>query len=205
VQLPPAGDARLQLCCIAAGAVLGIVVMDSRFGLGVSVRALATDGFASAVVAFTVALAAASPVLVFHHVESRDAWLALAAAQFGWPFAGLALGGIVSGRRKRRLHRLAATALDPSTAWSAGPGIDAHYDLMLQSPGPRKVHLTRAVVTVTGMGVEEAMHLVDSAPALVLHQATADHAETLLESLGATVIVSTTSTLASVTDEADWS
>jgi hypothetical protein len=60
VQLPPTADARLQLWCIAAGGVIAIVLVDWRFGLGISVRALVTDGFTSAAVAFTVALAATS-------------------------------------------------------------------------------------------------------------------------------------------------
>jgi hypothetical protein len=93
VQLPPTADARLQLWCIAAGGVIAIVLVDWRFGLGISVRALVTDGFTSAAVAFTVALAATSPVMIFHHVESRDAWLAVAAVQFVWPFAGYLSAG----------------------------------------------------------------------------------------------------------------
>ena len=71
MSLPPAADARLWY--IAAAALIAVVGLDCWYGLGTSVRALATDGFTSAIIAFTVALAAASPLMTFHHVESRAA------------------------------------------------------------------------------------------------------------------------------------
>jgi hypothetical protein len=193
LDLPPTADARLQLWCIAAVVLIAVVGVDGWFGLGISVRALATDGFTASAVGFTIALAATSPLMIFHHVDSRAAWLGVAAAQFVWSFGGLFLCGAVSERRKRRLYRLVETSLDPSAGWLGEPGIDAHYDLILQSPGNRKIHVIQAVVTVTGMLPKEAKDLVDDAPGLVLRQVTsdrADRAKDLLESRGATVTVS---------------
>jgi hypothetical protein len=115
VSLPPAADARLQLWCIAAGVLIAIVGVDCWYGPGISVRALAADGFIVAEVGFTVALAATPPLMIFLHVESRGVWLWLVAVQFGWPFAGPIACAVVSERRKRRdrakvlLERLAAT------------------------------------------------------------------------------------------------
>jgi hypothetical protein len=103
VHLPPAADARTQLWCVAAGAVVAIVWLDCWYGLGVSARALVGDGFSATLVACTLALAVASPLMVLHHVESRGAWLGMAAVQFLWPFVGLFLCAMVARRRTRRL------------------------------------------------------------------------------------------------------
>jgi hypothetical protein len=126
VSLPSAADARWQLWCIAIGVVICVIALGCWFGFGTSVRALASDGFTAAAVGFTIALAAVSPLMIFHHIESRAAWLGIAAAQFVWPFAGQFLCGTVSGRRKRRLRRLTEMALDPSAGWFGESGIDAH-------------------------------------------------------------------------------
>jgi len=193
VDLPPAADARLQLWCIAAVVLAAVVGVDCWHGLGISVRALATDGFTLAAVGFTVALAAASPLMIFHHVESRADWLGVAVAQLLWSIAGFFLCALVCERRKVRLYRLADAALDPSTGWSDGPGIDAHYDLILQSAGDRKIQVIVKIRRVTTMGMKEAKDLVDNAPGLVLHRVTSERAERarkLLEGMGATVIVS---------------
>lgn len=193
LDLPPTADARLQLCCIAAVVLMAVIGVDCWFGLGISMRVLAPDGFTVTAVGFTIALAAAPPLMIFQHVESRAAWLGMAAAQFVWPFAGLFLCGTVSARRNRKLFRCTETAPDPSANRLGKPGIDAHYDLTLQSPGKRKIQVIQAVVTVTGMGVEEAMDLVDGVPGLVLRQVSSDRVERvkeLLEGVGATVTVS---------------
>jgi len=120
VHLPAAADARLQLWCLTAGVLITIVALDCWYGPGISVRALATDGFTAAAVTFTVALVATSPVMIFHDVESRAAWLAIAVAQFVWPFSGVFLCGAVSAGRKRKLFRFAETAPDPSATWPRG-------------------------------------------------------------------------------------
>ena len=103
VTLPPPADARLQLGCVAIGVVVAIVGLDVWHGVGSSVRALVTDVFTAAVVVCTVTLAVASPLMVLHHVESRGAWLGMAAVQFLWPFVGLFLCAMVARRRTRRL------------------------------------------------------------------------------------------------------
>jgi ribosomal protein L7/L12 len=130
--------------------------------------------------------------MIFHHVESRGAWLCLAVLQFGWPFAGLITGAVVSERRKRRLFRSTETTLDRSAGWSGGPGVDDHYDLILQWPGDRKIQVIAEIRRITRMGLKEAKDLVDHAPGLVLHQVSidrADRARAQLERQGATVIV----------------
>jgi hypothetical protein len=116
VYLPALADARWQLWCIAiavAGAVIGT---DFWFGLGTCVRALARDGFSTAIVGVSIVMAAASPLLIIWQVESRPGWLAVLAAQFVWPFAGASLGTNVSERRKRRLSPPA-----PSSSLASSP------------------------------------------------------------------------------------
>lgn len=103
ILLPPAADARWQLWCVAAAALGAVIALDYWHGPGTCARAVAADGFTAAILGVTVALAAASPLMIFWQIGSRPAWLAVAAAQFSWPFAGLFLGAAVSGRRKRRL------------------------------------------------------------------------------------------------------
>jgi ribosomal protein L7/L12 len=130
--------------------------------------------------------------MIFHHVESRAAWLAMAGAQFGWPFAGLFICAVVSERRKRRLYRSAEMTLHRSTGWSGGPGIDPHHDLILVSHGYRKIQVITEIVRVTGMPRKEARDLVGNAPGPLLRQVSsdrADRARNLLEDLGATVAV----------------
>ena len=191
VYLPAATDARWQLWCIAFAMAGTVVALDYWFGLGTCVRALAADGFSTAAVGATVALAAISPLMVFWQVGSRPAWLAVMAAQLTWPLGGGVLGAAVSGQRKKRL----SPPVPPRSpdGWLAEYGIHADHDLILVSSGSRKTLVVRAIITLTGMRLKEAEHLVDSAPALVMRQVTserADRAKEQLESLGATVTVS---------------
>jgi len=190
---PPTADARLQLWSIAAVVLIAVVGVDCWFGLGISMRALATDGFTATAVGFTIALAAAPPLMIFHHVDSRAAWLGVAATQFVWSFGGLFLCGATSERRRRRLYHMADMTQNSPVGSFVVPGMDGYYDLILESPGKRKIPVIQAIVTVTGMGVKEAMDLVDSAPGLVLRQVSGDRvdrAKKLLEGLGASVVVS---------------
>lgn len=191
VYLPPATDARWQLWCIAAAVAGAVVVLDYWFGLGTCARALATDGFTAATFGVTTALAATSPLMIFSQVGSRPAWLAVMAAQLSWPFAGVMLGAAVSGRRKRRLSPPVPRRSPAS--WLAEYGIGSDHDLVLVSPGSRKILVIKAIGTLTGMRLNEAKDLVDNPPGLVMHQVTserADRGKELLESLGATVTVS---------------
>jgi hypothetical protein len=191
VYLPPATDARWQLWCIALAVAGAVVALDYWLGLGTCARALAADGFSAATVGVTAALAVTSPLMIFWQVGSRPAWLWVMAAQFSWPFAGGIAGAAVSGRRKRRL----SSHVPPRSpaSWLAKYGIDSDLDLILLSPGSRKILVIKAIRTMTGMRLKEAKDLVDNAPGLVMHQVTsdrADRAKELLESLGATVTVS---------------
>jgi hypothetical protein len=190
VYLPPAADARWQLGCVAIAVAGAVVAVDYWFGLGTSVRALATDAGAAAIAVVTIALAVTSPLMILWPVESRPAWLAVLAAQFCWPFAGLILGAAVSGRRKRR-RSPPAHRRSPAT-WLAEFGIEANRDLILVSPGSRKALVINAVITLTGMRPREAQDLIDNAPGLVMRQVTserADRAKEVLETLGATVTI----------------
>ncbi len=190
VYLPPATDARWQLGCVAIAVAGAVVAVDYWFGLGTSVRALATDACAAAIAVVTIALAVTSPLMIVWLVESRPAWLVVLAAQLCWPFAGLMLGAAVSGRRKRRLSP-PAHRRSPAT-WLAEFGVEANRDLILVSPGSRKALVINAVITLTGMRPTEARDLIDNAPGLVMRQVTserADRAKELLETLGATVSV----------------
>jgi large subunit ribosomal protein L7/L12 len=72
-------------------------------------------------------------------------------------------------------------------------GIDGDRDLMLVSPGNRRIPVIKEVRALTGLGLKEAKDLVDSAPTLVMRHVTserADAAKELLERLGASVTVS---------------
>jgi hypothetical protein len=190
VDLPPVADPRCQLWCIAIAAAGIVVALDCWVGFGTCARALAGDGFTVALVGITVALAAASPVMILLQVESRPAWLTVMALQFTWLVAGAILGTAVSQRRKRPLlpHPL------PPDSWFATYGIEADTDVVLVSPGSRKILVIKAVRTLTGLGLKEAKDLIDRAPGLIMHRVTserADNAREVLESLGATVTVTT--------------
>jgi hypothetical protein len=123
IYLPPAADARFELWCIVVALPAAIVALDCVFGLGASMRALATDFFTSTVVGATMALAAISPLMVLWQVESRPAWLWVQAAQFRWPFAGLLTTHAVAGRRQRRLLPPPPKPVRSRDAWLAELGI----------------------------------------------------------------------------------
>jgi hypothetical protein len=125
IYLPPAADARVELWCIVVALPAAIVALDCWFGLGRSMRALATDFFTAAVVGATMALAAISPLMVLWRVESRPAWLWVLAAQFLWPFAGLFTAHAVSERRQRRLFPPPPKPARSRDAWLADLGITA--------------------------------------------------------------------------------
>ena len=81
----------------------------------------------------------------------------------------------------------------------AGPGGEAEveeeqteFDLVLNSPGDKKVNVIKAVREITGLGLKEAKGAVDSAPATIKEGMSKDDAEaakTKLEEAGATVEV----------------
>jgi hypothetical protein len=139
-----------------------VIALDCWYGLGTCVGALGGDGVSAAIAGVTIALAVTSPLLAFGQVDSRPAWLSVFAAQFCWPFAGAMLGRTTSSRRKRRL----CTPAPPRSRdrWLAEYGIYADRDVVLVSPGSRRVLAAEAVRTLTGMRPKEAADLVDSAP-----------------------------------------
>ncbi|TVZ05702.1 ribosomal protein L7/L12 [Trebonia kvetii] len=193
IHLPPVADASWTLWFTGVAVAGTVIALDCLLGLGTCVRAVARDAFGSGLFAVTVALATLSPLMVFWRVESRPAWLAVTAAQFIWLFAGFLLGGIVSGRRKRQLSP-PPSPRSPDE-WLAEFGIEANHDVALVSPGVRQILVIKAVRTLTGMGLTEAKDLIDTAPGLVMTRVTsgqAERAREVLESLGATVIVTTT-------------
>ena len=194
VSLPPAADARAALWLIGIALAGAVVVLDCTLGLGTCMRALARDGFSSALLAVNVALAVLPALMIFWRVESRPAWLAVMAAQFVWMFAGFIVGGIVTGRRRTRLSP-PPPPRSPD-AWMAAYGIEANHDVVLVSPGVRKIPVIMEVRKLTGMGLKEAKDLIDTAPGLVMTRVTserADRARTVLEGLGATITVTTAS------------
>lgn len=115
LNLPPVADARVQLWCIAAVVSIAVVATDSWLGLGVSLRALATDGFTAAVVGWTIALAAIPALMIIWPVHARAVWLTVAVALLVWSFGSLFLCRAAFERRKRRLWRLGDGASAPST------------------------------------------------------------------------------------------
>jgi ribosomal protein L7/L12 len=192
--LPPPADARLQLWCIGAIAVVAVLATDGWLGFGVSLRALATDGFTAGVAGWTIALAAAPALMIIWPVHVRAVWLTVGAALLVWSFGGLFVGSAVCEARKRRLWRLGDSAFAPAAALPDEQGM---YDLVLVSSGARKIQVIRGARTVTRLGLKEAKDLIDNAPGVVLHHVTrerADRAADLLESLGATVTITTDST-----------
>ena len=166
VHLPPIADARWQLWGIGIALAVIVVALDCVLGLGTCARALARDGSSCTLLAATVALAVLSPSMVYWRVESRPAWLAVIAAQFVWPFIGFFLGGMATGSRRTRMSP-PPPPRSPDD-WMAEYGIEASHDVVLVSPGVRKIHVISAVRRLTGMGLKEAKDLIDTAPGLVM-------------------------------------
>ena len=78
---------------------------------------------------------------------------------------------------------------------AAGGGGDAaeeqtEFDVILKSPGDKKINVIKDVRAITGLGLKEAKEMVDSAPSTVKEAATKDEADDLktrLEGAGAEV------------------
>jgi large subunit ribosomal protein L7/L12 len=66
------------------------------------------------------------------------------------------------------------------------------FNLFLQAVGPRKIHVIKAVRTITGLGLRESKTVVDGIPCPIL-EAVSKHevesARAVLEDAGATVAV----------------
>ncbi len=66
------------------------------------------------------------------------------------------------------------------------------FDVILQSPGDKKIQVIKVVRQITGLGLKEAKELVDSAPKAVKEGVTKEEAEKIkkdLEEAGASVEV----------------
>ncbi|NPA58064.1 MAG: 50S ribosomal protein L7/L12 [Aquificae bacterium] len=66
------------------------------------------------------------------------------------------------------------------------------FDVILQSPGEKKINVIKVVREITGLGLKEAKELVDSAPKPVKEGVSKEEAEQIkakLEEAGATVEV----------------
>ncbi len=90
----------------------------------------------------------------------------------------------------------AMVAAAPAAGGAAGGGEAAaektEFDVILQSPGDKKINVIKVVREITGLGLKEAKELVDSAPKAVKEGVSKEEAEQIkakLEEAGATVEV----------------
>src|SRR4051812_3097376 len=107
----------------------------------------------------------------------------------------LELSELVKALEERFGVSAAAFAAAPAAA-PTGDGAAAaeeeqtEFDVMLQSPGEKKIQVIKEVRAVTGLGLKEAKALVDEAPNPVQEGLSREDAEALktrLEEAGATV------------------
>jgi large subunit ribosomal protein L7/L12 len=85
----------------------------------------------------------------------------------------------------------AAVAAAPAAAGDAGAEeVKDEFDVIITSPGEKKVSAIKVVRAITGLGLKEAKALVDQAPSSVKEGVTKDEAEDIkkqLEEAGASV------------------
>ncbi len=96
-------------------------------------------------------------------------------------------------------EKFGVSAAAPVAMMAAGPGGDAggaaapeqtEFDVMLLSPGDKKIAVIKEVRAITGLGLKEAKEVVDSAPKAVKEAIAKEEAEqikTQLEEAGAQV------------------
>jgi large subunit ribosomal protein L7/L12 len=96
-------------------------------------------------------------------------------------------------------EKFGVSAAAPVAMMAAGPGGDTggaaaaeqtEFDVMLLSPGDKKIAVIKEVRAITGLGLKEAKELVDSAPKAVKEAIAKEEAEqikTQLEEAGAQV------------------
>lgn len=96
-------------------------------------------------------------------------------------------------------EKFGVSAAAPVAMMAAGPGGDAggaaaaeqtEFDVMLLSPGDKKIGVIKEVRAITGLGLKEAKALVDGAPKAVKEGIAKEEAEqikTQLEEAGAQV------------------
>lgn len=85
----------------------------------------------------------------------------------------------------------AAVAAAPAAGGDAGAEeVKDEFDVIITSPGEKKVSAIKVVRAITGLGLKEAKALVDEAPSSVKEGVTKDEAEDIkkqLEEAGASV------------------
>jgi large subunit ribosomal protein L7/L12 len=85
----------------------------------------------------------------------------------------------------------AAVAAAPAAGGDAGTEeVKDEFDVIITSPGEKKVSAIKVVRAITGLGLKEAKALVDEAPSSVKEGVTKDEAEDIkkqLEEAGASV------------------
>jgi large subunit ribosomal protein L7/L12 len=108
----------------------------------------------------------------------------------------LELSELVKALEERFGVSATAVAAAPLAGAPAGDGAAAaeeeqtEFDVVLQSPGEKKIQVIKVVRAVTGLGLKEAKALVDEAPNPVkeaLSREDADNLKAQLEEAGATV------------------
>ncbi len=87
----------------------------------------------------------------------------------------------------------AMVAAAPAAGGAAGGAAaeeKTEFDVILQSPGDKKINVIKVVREITGLGLKEAKELVDNAPKAVKEGVSKEEAEQIkakLEEAGATV------------------
>src|SRR3712207_6541174 len=108
----------------------------------------------------------------------------------------LELSELVKALEERFGVSATAVAAAPAAGAAAGDGAAAveeeqtEFDVVLQSPGEKKIQVIKEVRAATGLGLKEAKALVDDAPNPVKEALSREDAENLkatLEEAGATV------------------
>jgi large subunit ribosomal protein L7/L12 len=109
----------------------------------------------------------------------------------------LELSELVKALEERFGVSATAVAAAPAAGVAAGDGAGAaaeeeqtEFDVVLQSPGEKKIQVIKVVRAATGLGLKEAKALVDEAPNPVKEALSKEDAENLkaqLEEAGATV------------------
>ncbi|MCA1688054.1 MAG: 50S ribosomal protein L7/L12 [Actinobacteria bacterium] len=109
----------------------------------------------------------------------------------------LELSELVKALEERFGVSATAVAAAPAAGAAAGDGAGAaaeeeqtEFDVVLQSPGEKKIQVIKVVRAATGLGLKEAKALVDEAPNPVKEALSKEDAENLkaqLEEAGATV------------------
>ena len=79
----------------------------------------------------------------------------------------------------------AAVAAAPAGGGAAVEEEKSSFDVVLKSPGEKKIQVIKEVRAITGLGLKEAKELVDSAPKAVKEGLSKDEAEKLKEQLEA--------------------